>query len=104
MRNPGGYGQAFGPLGNVEHDTFTCKHCQRVMIVLPKAKPEDVGGFCKLCAALICPTCVGLGCKPYEEEMRELEKGILTNEAKERNVEIIRRYAKVGPQFTQPFG
>lgn len=76
MRNPGGYltiNDPEKPL--IEHDTFTCGHCNRITIVPHKANPEDIGGLCKVCMQLICPQCVNDGnCKPFEKRIEQYEK------------------------------
>ena len=77
MRRPGGVGTIMDP--NVaapfqERDTFTCGHCQYVVFVPPQANPADIGGLCKQCMTLICPTCVGrMVCVTWEQmiEMQE---------------------------------
>lgn len=69
MRNPGGWGFITHPDGKVEeHETYTCKHCNRVNRVKPKQRAEDIGGLCKMCMKLICPECVNRGgCTPLEK-------------------------------------
>lgn len=67
-----------------EADTFTCHHCQRIVIVKPGCDPVELGGHCKLCDELICPRCYGLGkCTPWEKQMELME-------ARERLYEAIR--------------
>lgn len=74
MRNAGGYGVLFGPNG-VQHevDTFTCAHCNKVVVVKPKCDPADLGGNCRLCMKLVCPRCVDLGCTPFEKKLEQWE-------------------------------
>lgn len=75
MLKPGGYGVSFGPEGVIsEQDTFTCFHCNCVVAVPVKARPEDIGGMCMVCMKLICPRCVGQGCKPFEEQIAQAER------------------------------
>lgn len=84
MRNPQGYAVLQGPPGLVrnrdpglvslerqgEADTFTCHHCQHIVTVPVRARPEDLGGHCKICDRLICPVCVDKGtCTPWEKQM-----------------------------------
>ncbi len=61
----------------VERDTFTCGHCQRIVHVHPKDRPEDIGGLCKVCYSLICPGCCTLllaeGCQPFIKKVEEIE-------------------------------
>jgi len=75
MRKPQGY--AFlvdGDTGKVDTaDTFQCFHCQRITLVKPKERPEDLGGFCTVCTRLICSGCVGGGCDPFEEKRKRME-------------------------------
>ena len=89
MRNPGGNIQMFGDLGlpqpqvpdlgnrslltQGEVDSFTCFHCQHVVMVPVKANPEDIGGFCKICTKLICKYCLRKGCTPWEKKMEKME-------------------------------
>lgn len=75
MRNAGGYFCSFDPTGiRQEADTFTCFHCNRVVIVKPKCDPSDLGGMCRLCEKMICPDCVNLGrCDPFEEKLKRAE-------------------------------
>ena len=70
---PGGIEQRFGPDGMVEHETYTCAHCQRIITVPHKARAEDTGGLCYCCMRLICPTCVGKGCRPIEKWLEQEE-------------------------------
>lgn len=63
-----------GWTGNtVEHQTFTCQHCQRIVTIPHKSRPEDSGGICYGCYKLICPHCVGKGCRPIEKWLEEQE-------------------------------
>ena len=71
---------AFGDMimaPSVERDTFTCAHCQDIIHVHPKARPEDVGGLCKACMGLICPACVTraqkYGCEPFIRKVEQIE-------------------------------
>ena len=59
--------------GVTEWDTFTCAHCQYVTQVKAYAKPEDMGGLCKVCMGLICSKCVGKGCDPFEKKLERME-------------------------------
>ncbi len=75
MRNPGGYLVITGPESVEEYDTFTCGHCQRVVVVKHKAQASDLGGMCRLCMKLVCAECDTLGsCTPFEKQMEEEEK------------------------------
>lgn len=72
MRKPGGYGiitEADGSI--VEHDTFTCCHCQRVTRVPPKAPPDQFGDFCRNCMRMVCVQCAGKPCTPFQKKLDE---------------------------------
>ena len=82
MRRPGGFLFGFSPEQSrpTECDTFTCRHCQRVTFVRGKERAEDLGGFCRACASLICPRCVEvmrntmLGCDVIENKLERSER------------------------------
>lgn len=64
--------------GIVEQESFTCKHCQKIVFVKPLCDPADMGGLCKVCDGLICPGCyakrmAGGPCDPWEEKMKRME-------------------------------
>ena len=75
MRKPQGYLIGLGPEGVIsESDSFTCAHCQRVVIVKPRCDPADMGGHCRICDKLICKRCVAYGqCVPWEKQMERME-------------------------------
>jgi hypothetical protein len=75
MRRPGGYMTVTEPdKATIERDTFTCGHCNGIVIVLPNQPPEDMGGQCKLCMSLTCAHCTGLGrCDPFEKKLERME-------------------------------
>lgn len=53
-----------------EADTYTCGHCQKVVIIKPGGKNDD--GVCRHCWALVCPKCAGeQRCKPIEAQIEE---------------------------------
>lgn len=70
-----GYATTVGPAGlSEESDTATCCHCNRVWVVKSTAAEKgDPGGFCRLCARMICPTCVGNPCVPFERRLQQME-------------------------------
>jgi hypothetical protein len=75
MRNPGVHG-ILTVDGKVtrEDDGYTCAHCNGMVMVKPKQRPEDIGGWCRLCAKAICPRCAGKGrCDPFERKLDALE-------------------------------
>ena len=75
MRKPGGYSIITDPdlASPIEHDTFTCVHCNRVVFVKPRCDPADMGGRCACCDGLICKHCVGKGCDPLEKKIERME-------------------------------
>ncbi|MDP2410348.1 MAG: hypothetical protein Q8M26_08685 [Pseudolabrys sp.] len=76
MRSPGGVIITTDPAlpSPVERDTFTCGHCNGIVMVQPKQRPEDIGGMCKQCMKLTCPRCTGSGrCDPFMEKLKRVE-------------------------------
>lgn len=73
MLRPGGYECITYPDRVVQHDTATCAHCNKVFRVGVHERAEDIGGLCKSCMKLICPSCVGLSCDPIEEKLKRWE-------------------------------
>lgn len=64
-----------GPNGTVEHETFTCAHCQQVVIIKPRALPEEIGGRCGHCDAMVCASCARVGrCVPFERRIEQYEQ------------------------------
>ena len=69
-----GYICVTSPDGVVEADAFTCKHCNAIVRVEARQRPEDVGGLCKQCMGLICPRCGARGnCDPLEKKLARAE-------------------------------
>lgn len=57
-----------------ERDTFTCAHCNKIVIVEPKADPASLGGFCRLCMKNVCGPCADQGkCEPFEKKLEKME-------------------------------
>ena len=54
-------------------DTMTCNHCNRLIHVKARNRPEDIGGLCKQCMRPICPFCLDLGCTPFEKKLERWE-------------------------------
>lgn len=75
MWRPGGYAVAVTPDGAkpIECDTFTCAHCNSVILL---QKPStDIGGFCRCCMRAVCSTCVGKGvCSPFMRRVEQAEQ------------------------------
>lgn len=63
-----------GPTDTVEFETFTCAHCSRIIKIPHRAAPDEVGGRCGNCDAMVCPGCVRIGrCTPFEKKLEEYE-------------------------------
>ncbi len=60
--------------GVSRYDTATCGHCNRVFHVSARMRPEDIGGLCKSCMALICPKCLDGPCVPFMKKLDMWEK------------------------------
>ena len=75
MRKPQGYAVLTEPDKTVvERDTFTCGHCNKIVMVEPMADPTAMGGMCFCCMKLVCPTCVDTGlCDPMEKKLERME-------------------------------
>jgi hypothetical protein len=75
MLKPQGYSLLTDPVtGVVEQDTYTCAHCQKVTFVKPFQRPDEHGGFCRKCMALVCKDCSGKECKPIMKQVEEWER------------------------------
>ena len=70
-----GYATITGPWKNKEEfDTCTCKHCSRAWVVRSNVKGKaNPGGWCSLCARMVCPTCVGKECVPFMIKLKMFE-------------------------------
>ena len=63
--------------GVKETDSFTCSHCNKIVLVKPFCSPSDIefGGQCKGCMGLICLQCYDKAeCKPIEKWCEEQER------------------------------
>jgi hypothetical protein len=76
LRRDGGQLEVTDPDGGSRrYETYTCAHCNRVVFVKHKMRPEDMGGLCKICMDLTCPQCHALGaCTPFEKKLELQEK------------------------------
>ena len=55
-------------------EAFACSHCGRPTKVKPFCDPADVGGLCRKCSGLMCPTCAAKGeCDTLEMKLRRQE-------------------------------
>lgn len=73
MRNPHGQISWHGPAATSARDTFTCPHCNGITIVEAKAPVSDSGGWCFQCAAMVCKSCAGKDCVPFERKLEQME-------------------------------
>lgn len=87
MLKPGGYATWVDPEAPLlERDTFTCAHCNSIVVVEPAKPPEEMGGFCRMCMKCICKTCDQSGnCVPFERKLEAIEKAGRTR----RNLEEV---------------
>jgi hypothetical protein len=70
-----GYATISGPEGIKEFDTCTCKHCNKVWVVKSTEKGQgDLGGWCRMCMAPICPECADKGCYPFMKRLLKYEQ------------------------------
>ena len=76
MLRAGGYAVMtdLGTGEQVERDSFTCRHCNRVTFVKPRQRPEDLGGFCRVCMGLVCSSCAGGACDVLELKLERMEQ------------------------------
>lgn len=59
----------------IERDTFTCCHCNSVVIVEPKQAAADAGGWCLCCNKPICPRCADIPtCAPFLRQIEQAER------------------------------
>lgn len=60
---------------DVELDSVTCAHCNRVVLIPARADPSTLGGFCRLCMKHVCGPCADwVTCVPYERAMERAEQ------------------------------
>lgn len=75
MLRPQGYAILIDPeVGNTEWDTSVCAHCQKVTHLKALVRPDEQGGFCRKCMALVCSDCAGKPCNPIMKQVEEWEK------------------------------
>ena len=69
-----GYALWSGPSVKVEMSTFTCCHCNRIVHMKPKCPVDELGGFCRRCMKMTCPSCNQTGnCTPFEKWLEKME-------------------------------
>lgn len=74
---PNGYATIVGPDHPVkEMDTFTCGHCNTVVVChSTDGGKVDIGGSCRICWTLICGPCADKGkCDPFEKKLERMEQ------------------------------
>jgi hypothetical protein len=75
MLRPQGYSLIIDPeTGNVEHDTITCAHCNKVKRLKAFIRPDEQEGFCRKCMAYVCRDCAGKPCNPIMKQVEDWEK------------------------------
>lgn len=75
MRLAGGHLICTSPDGVETTDTFTCHHCNCIVLVPVKADPAEIGGMCYQCMKLVCPRCVAAAvCSPFEKKLEAIER------------------------------
>jgi hypothetical protein len=59
-----------------ECDTFTCRHCNRIVPVPPNCRANDMpGGTCWGCRGLVCTRCYDKGgCDHIEKKLERQER------------------------------
>lgn len=57
----------------VEAETFTCRHCQALVVIPPKSPPQNMGGYCYSCDALTCQPCAEKPCEHFEKKLERVE-------------------------------
>ncbi len=78
LLRPGGVGQYFdgpgftGRCEEVHHST--CQHCGKGTEFPSLRKMHEHVDVCRSCMKLICLSCAGLPCMPYEERTTRYEK------------------------------
>jgi len=71
-----GQGVIVGPSYVKEFETCTCFHCN-VVWVTRSTEPHvktDLGGWCQMCMRMICASCSGKSCLPFEKKLELYER------------------------------
>jgi hypothetical protein len=72
--SPGGVDEMTLPgLYPIETHTSTCSHCQHITSFPSRRVMMEHVEICRGCMKLICLSCVGQPCRPYEREAERLE-------------------------------
>ena len=72
LRRPGGRMLVSGDQ-DVETDTFTCAHTQRVVEITRHSVPGVDYDFCRGCMKPIAKEAIGKGCDPFEKKLERHE-------------------------------
>lgn len=60
---------------DIECDTFTCRHCNRIVKIRPLCDPVELGGRCTGCDGLLCSACASnLVCIHIEKRVELIER------------------------------
>lgn len=72
----GGYAHWFNGQGpDMEQDSITCCHCNRVVFIEPFKPVEEFTGWCMSCMKFICLLCAERGeCVPFEKRLIQMER------------------------------
>lgn len=74
MARIGSMAEWTGPRGVVTCASFTCVHCNTVVIIPARAPADDCGGFCLRCMKPTCKACASKGCTPFEAQLEAYER------------------------------
>jgi hypothetical protein len=71
----GGYAVISTPEGGLrEFSSFTCAHCQRIVLLQARASAAESGGWCGVEGKPICGPCASDGtCRPWEKQFEKIE-------------------------------
>jgi hypothetical protein len=74
-RREGGLAEWTSPEGATRRlKTFTCKHCNNVVVIPERATAAECGGWCGMCAHPICQACSDVPeCVPFERRCEQIE-------------------------------
>lgn len=74
-RRPGGYAHWFNGQGpDLEKDSVTCCHCNRVVFLDPLRPVEEFTAWCMRCMKFTCLACADRECVPFEKKLEEIER------------------------------
>ena len=75
MQRANGYSIIIDPeTQQIERDTMTCAHCQKVTHLIPFKPLAAQGGYCPKCDKLVCSGCAGKPCYPAEKMIEDWER------------------------------